>query len=52
MNKRKFANNVKKKNCVSTYLKDQTKEALEKKALESNSSVSDYVRTLIILSIK
>lgn len=39
--------NVKKRNTISTYLNDQQKENLDKKALESNLSISEYLRMLI-----
>ena len=46
--KKRYADNVKRRNTISVYLNDQQKENVDRKALESNSSVSDYVRNLII----
>lgn len=48
MVKKIVPDNVKKRNAITTYLNDQQTIDLDKKALESNLSVSNYVRILII----
>lgn len=48
MGRKKSPSNVRKKNTISTYLNDQDNEKFNKKALESNLSTSEYLRTLII----